>query len=314
VTKKIREVSVLFLVGITSAFLLSFVFSQTAPLISKYREESLKKSLSEVFDEPSARFEEIKADTLWKVFKEERQIGIVFRCGKKGYSGTIRPIAGVDSAGKIIRIKIPKEELSETPGLGMKIAEEPFLKQFNNLTADEIFLKKDNPRGKIDAVTSATISSRASAEAVREGLQKYSSFLPGYAFKEFLKTYFDALEKQSPGSAVREIEPNKLWQIDDNFVYIATIEDSPIILKLIARVENKTFKNISIFMEEMLTGKEELSGESKALKENLERKFEGVLIDNIEKLKFESAHEEIAEKIKKALATGYSKYIKGRER
>ena len=313
-TKKIREVSVLFLVGITSAFLLSFVFSQTAPLISKYREESLKKSLSEVFDEPSARFEEIKADTLWKVFKEERQIGIVFRCGKKGYSGTIRPIAGVDSAGKIIRIKIPKEELSETPGLGMKIAEEPFLKQFNNLTADEIFLKKDNPRGKIDAVTSATISSRASAEAVREGLQKYSSFLPGYAFKEFLKTYFDALEKQSPGSAVREIEPNKLWQIDDNFVYIATIEDSPIILKLIARVENKTFKNISIFMEEMLTGKEELSGESKALKENLERKFEGVLIDNIEKLKFESAHEEIAEKIKKALATGYSKYIKGRER
>jgi RnfABCDGE-type electron transport complex G subunit len=307
VTKKIKEVSVLFLVGITSAFLLSFVYSQTAPLISKYREESLQKSLSEVFDEPSARFEEIKTDTLWKVFVEQKQIGIVFRSCKKGYSGLVRPIVGVDSTGKIIRVKIPKEELSETPGLGMKVAEESFLNQFRNLTADEIFLKKDKQQGKIDAVTSATISSRAATEAVREGLLKYSEFLPGYAFKRFLKKYIETLAEQSPDSALEEIEPNKLWRITDNFIYLSTIENSSSVFKLIIQIENKKIKDISIFIENMATYKENSSGYRETLKEYLEREFKDLSIGNIGKLKFESRYKEIAEKIQKEIVTGYSK-------
>jgi electron transport complex protein RnfG len=305
--KKIRDVSVLFLVGVTSAFLLSFVYSQTAPRISKYREESLNKSLSEVFTEKSARFEEIKTDTLWKVFKGEKQIGIVFRSSKKGYSGTIRPIVGVDSTGKIIKVKIPKEELSETPGLGMKIAEENFLNQFQNLAADEIHLKKDKQEGEIDAVTSATISSRAATEAVREGLLKYSDFLPGYAFKKFLKTYFEKIEEQSPDSALEEIEPNKLWRIADNFIYISEIEDSSFAFKLIIQIEKKKIKNISIFSED-------LSENTEALKEYLERKFNGISIDNIEKLKFETEYDEPAEKIRNEIVNGYLKHIKRRER
>jgi electron transport complex protein RnfG len=314
VTKKIRDVSVLVLVGLTSAFLLSFVYSQTAPLISKYRDESLKKSLNEVFDEPSARFEEIKTDTLWKVFKEEKQIGIIYRFSKKGYSSTIRPIVGVDSTGKIIKVKIPKGELSETPGLGMKITEENFLNQFQNLTADEIYLKKDKQGGEIDAVTSATISSRAATEAVREGLLKYSDFLPGYAFKKFLKTYFKTLKEQLPDSALKEIDPNKLWRIADNFIYLSAIEDSSFTLKLLTQIEKKKIKDISVFIEDIAIYKEKSSGDIEALKEYLERKFKGVSIVNIEKLKFESEYEEPAEKIRNEIVNGYLKYIKGRER
>jgi RnfABCDGE-type electron transport complex G subunit len=314
VAKKIRDVSVLFLVGITSAFLLSFVYSQTSPLISKHREESLKKSLSEVFAEKLARFEEIKPDTLWKVFKEEKQIGIVFRYEKKGYSGLVRPIVGVDSTGKIIRVKIPKGELSETPGLGMKIAEENFLSQFQNLIADEIFLKKDKQQGKIDAVTSATISSRAATEAVREGLLKFSEFLPGYAFKEILKTYFETVEEQSPSTTLEEIEPNKLWRIADNFIYLSNIEDSSSVLKLITQIENKKIKDITIFIENVKTYEDESSKDINALKEYLERKFKGVSIQNIAKLKFESGYEKIAEKTREEIVDGYSKHIKRRER
>ncbi len=305
--KKTKEVSVLFLVGITSAFFLSFVYKQTALLISKHREESLEKSLSEVFDEPSAQFKEIKTDTLWKVFKKEKQTGIVFRSFKKGYSGIIKPIVGVDSVGKIIGVKIPKGELSETPGLGMKIAEENFLNQFRNLTADEIFLKKDKHQGKIDAVTSATISSRAATDAVREGLLKYSEFLPGHTFKTFLKIYFETAEEQSPDSALEEIEPDKLWRIADDFIYLSTIEDSSSAFKLITKIENKKIKDISIFTEEP-------SRNIEALKKYLERKFKGFPIDNIEKLKFEMEYEEPAEKVRNEILNGYSKYIKRRER
>jgi len=307
VAKKIKDVSVLFLMGIISAFLLSFVYRQTAPLISKYREESLKKSLSEVFAEKSARFEEIKTDTLWKVSKEEKQIGIVFRSSKKGYSGIIRPIVGVDSTGKIVRVKITKGELSETPGLGMKIAEENFLNQFRNLGADEIYLKKDKQGGKIDAVTSATISSRAATEAVREGLLKYGDFLPGYAFTKILKTYFEKIKEQLPDSALEEIEPKKLWRIANNFIYLSTIKDSSSALKLITRIENKKIKDITIFTEK-------LYGNTEALKEYLGRKFNGVSIDNIEKLKFEEEYEEYAEKIRNEILNGYSKHIKRREK
>ena len=304
--QKVREVSVLFLVGITSAFLLSFVYEQTAPLISKYREESLKKSLNEVFADPSVLFEEVKADTLWKVKKGEKYIGIVFRYGKKGYSGTIRPIVGVDSTGKIIRVKIPKEELSETPGLGMKIAEEPFLNQFNNLSSDEIFLKKDKQQGKIDAITSATISSRAATDAVREGLILYSESLPGYAFKEFSKAFLDSLEKSSD-SALAIITPDKLWKMSDNFVYLSTFTDSSFVFRLFSQIENKRIKDISIFIENMETDKEETTDESKAIKEYLEKTFKNVLIKNIDKLKFSAEFEIIAEKVRREIKTAYTK-------
>lgn len=311
--KKVKEVSVLFLVGITSAFLLSFVYKQTAPIISKYREESLKKSLSEVFADPSVRFEEIKADTLWKVLQGDKYIGIVFRSEKKGYSGIIRPIIGVDSTGRIIRVKIPKEELSETPGLGMKIAEEPFLDQFNNLSADEIFLTKDKQQGKIDAITSATISSRAATDAVREGLIRYSKLLPGYAFREFSKNFLDSLE-QITDSALAEIMPNQLWQISNNFVYLSTITDSAFAFRLFTQIENKVIKDISIFIENSETDKEEITKESKAMKEYLEKVFKDVLIKNIDKLKFSSDFEVIAEKVRKEIKTVYKKYIEGREK
>jgi electron transport complex protein RnfG len=311
--QKVKEVSVLFLVGITSAFFLSFVYKKTAPLISKYREESLKKSLNEVFADPSVRFEEIKVDTLWKVLKGDKYIGIIFRSEKKGYSGTIRPIVGVDSTGKIIRVKIPKEELSETPGLGMKIAEEPFLKQFNNLSADEIFLKKDKQQGKIDAITSATISSRAATDAVREGLIRYNELLPGYAFREFSKNFLDSLE-QSNDSALTEIIPNKLWQISNNFVYLSTVTDSSFAFRLFTQIENKGIKDISIFIENLETEKTEITEESKAIKEYLRKTLKGVLIKNIDKLKFPSDFEVIAEKVRKEIKTAYTKNIQRREK
>jgi electron transport complex protein RnfG len=310
--QKIREVSVLFLVGITSAFLLSFVYKKTAPLISKYREESLKESLKEVFDEPAVRFEEIKADTLWKVLKGEKYIGIVFRSEKKGYSGIIRPIVGVDSIGKIKMVKIPKEELTETPGLGMKIAEENFLDQFSNLVADEIFLKKDKQQGKIDAVTSATISSNAATDAIREGLILYRNLLPRYASREFLKNSLKSFA-QSTDSSLKEIIPNKLWQASNNFVYLSTAEDSSFVLRFLTQIENKRIKDILIFIEDIKTEKEETSKESKDIKEYLERKFKNVLIKNIAKLKFTSEFEDIAEKVREEIKSGYNEYVKGRE-
>ena len=311
--QKVKEVSVLFFVGIISAFLLSFVYAQTSPVISKYKKESLKKSLSEVFDEPSVRFEEVKPDSLWKVFKDEENIGMIFKYEEKGYSGKIKPIVGVDSTGKILKVKISKTELSETPGLGMKISEEPFLDQFKNLTSNEIFLKKDKDKGKIDAITSATISSRAATAAVREGLEKYKEFLPKYALKEFKKQYIEDL-KQASDSLPEEIEPKTLWKVEDTYIFLSGIEDSSSVFHFFTEIENKKIKKISIFIEDLETEKEKVSEDSEALKAALKRKFEDSLLKNINKLEFASEIEEIAKKMSKEINTIYVEQIRWREK
>jgi Na+-translocating ferredoxin:NAD+ oxidoreductase subunit G len=313
VLRKVKNVSVLFFVGIISAFLLSFVYGKTAPVISKYKEESLKKSLSEVFDEPSVRFEEVKADSLWKVFKDKKYIGIIFISVEKGYSGKIKPIVGVDSTGRIKKVKISKAELSETPGLGMKISEEPFLEQFNNLTADEVFLKKDKEQGKIDAITSATISSRAATKAIREGLEKYEKSLPHYALKEFRKTYLEGL-KQSSDSQPQELEPKKLWKVSDKYVFLSEIEDSSEIFHFFTEIEEKKIERISIFVENMENERKETSEKIEAMQKALKEEFEGTLLKNIHKLEFASAIEEIAKKMRNEIRTTYIEQIRWREK
>ncbi len=311
--KKIREVSVLFLVGITSAFLLSFVYKQTEPVIAKYKVEALKKSLSEVYPEPSVQFEEIKKDTLWKVFKEKKYIGLIFISEEKGYSGKIKPIVGIDSTGKIIRVKIAKEDLTETPGLGMKVSEQAFLDQFKNLNPEEVFLKKDKKEGKIDAITSATISSRAATTAIREGLEKYNELLPNYEFKEFKKAYLNTSAK-SGDSPIEEITPNKLWKSSNSYISLSEIEDSSFVFHFFAEIENKRIKKLTIFIENPQNDKEETSEESRALKERLEKRFERVVLKNINKIKFQPDIEGIADKMRKEINADYVKHIKWREK
>ncbi len=92
----------------------------------------------------------------------------------KGYSGPIEIVVAMDESGERIagaRIK----SHSETPGLGANAVQikygeiEPwFLAQFSGLRPGEVILKKDDPNGAIDAITAATITSRAVTDCVRE--------------------------------------------------------------------------------------------------------------------------------------------------
>jgi len=82
----------------------------------------------------------------------------------QGYSGPITVLVGIDHGSKISGIKIINQR--ETPGLGNKIVDLKFLKQFIGLsTNNSIEVKVD-----IDAVTGATISSKAVCKAVRKAL------------------------------------------------------------------------------------------------------------------------------------------------
>jgi len=62
---------------------------------------------------------------------------------------------------------------NETPGLGTKMKEPKFKDQFNGKTPGKFKLKVKKDGGEVDAITAATISSRAFCDAVDRAFQTY---------------------------------------------------------------------------------------------------------------------------------------------
>jgi len=95
---------------------------------------------------------------------------------EKGFSGHIGLMAGFKPDGTIINISVLDQK--ETPGLGNKMSDPPFIDQFRDKNPDNFTLKVKKDGGAVDAITAATISSRAFCDAVQRGyntLQKGES-------------------------------------------------------------------------------------------------------------------------------------------
>ena len=82
-----------------------------------------------------------------------------------GFSGNITIMAGFKTDGTIINITVLTHK--ETPGLGNKMTEPKFKDQFMNKNPKEFSLVVDKDGGPVDAITAATISSRAFCDAVQ---------------------------------------------------------------------------------------------------------------------------------------------------
>jgi electron transport complex protein RnfG len=82
-----------------------------------------------------------------------------------GFSGNISLMAGFKTDGTIINIAVLEQK--ETPGLGTKMTEPGFKDQFNDKNPAEFALKVKKDGGQVDAITAATISSRAFCDALQ---------------------------------------------------------------------------------------------------------------------------------------------------
>jgi len=95
---------------------------------------------------------------------------------KNGFSGNISLMAGFKPDGTIINITVLEQK--ETPGLGTKMTEPKFKDQFNEKNPAQYTMKVKKDGGQVDAITAATISSRAFCDAVQRAyntLQKGGS-------------------------------------------------------------------------------------------------------------------------------------------
>jgi electron transport complex protein RnfG len=99
--------------------------------------------------------------------KDGELVGLAVKTfSKKGFSGQIGLMAGFKPDGTIVNITVLEQK--ETPGLGTKMAEPAFKDQFmgKNPADFKLIVKKDG--GKVDAITAATISSRAFCDAIQK--------------------------------------------------------------------------------------------------------------------------------------------------
>jgi electron transport complex protein RnfG len=93
---------------------------------------------------------------------------------KTGFSGRISLMAGFEPNGTIINITVLEQK--ETPGLGTKMTESKFKDQFKDKNPADFKLRVNKDGGQVDAITAATISSRAFCDAIQRA---YSTLQKG---------------------------------------------------------------------------------------------------------------------------------------
>ena len=175
------------IMGTVSSAMLVGMNSFTQPLISKNEELKLKSAVLDVLEIPYDKL------TALNIFKDKVKVltadkdkffisggAAAFEFYGPGLWGPISGVASINSDLSTIKtIKILHQE--ETPGLGSRISEHSFLKQFRG---KEFFPKLVfMPQGKasaineVDAITGATGSSRALERLLNSVLQKNAGIL-----------------------------------------------------------------------------------------------------------------------------------------
>ena len=105
-------------------------------------------------------------------------MGYVFSVTVKSYGGDLSAMVGISSeTDKITGVEITA--ISDTPGLGMKVDSEDFLSQYIDRSGNIGVNKNEKTDTEIQAVSGATISSKAVTEAVNQAFSAYEAVKAG---------------------------------------------------------------------------------------------------------------------------------------
>lgn len=107
------------------------------------------------------------AENVSEIYRADNGSGFVVTASAKGYGGDVPVMVAFNADGKIEAVRFLDN--SETPGLGQKVKTDAFGGQFSGMAA-EAFTLSD-----IDALTGATISSRAATTAINAAIAAYDS-------------------------------------------------------------------------------------------------------------------------------------------
>lgn len=184
----INMVLTLTIIALVAAFILSYVEQLTKEPISRAKDtrelEAIASVIKEFDNDPFAEKLTITSANKKQKFElyPARKDGVINSYAIKtfsnnGFGGKIEMIVGFLMDGSINNFIITQS--SETPGLGTKISDEKFKSQFRGLNPNKHGFKVRQDGGEIDAVTAATISSRAAIDAIKKAAKAYNNFNTG---------------------------------------------------------------------------------------------------------------------------------------
>lgn len=180
-----RLIVTLTFITLLSGAILGFLYQMTAPVIQANEEERLKSNLTHLLDSfdnnplgDAFTLEEFPGLRFLPAMREGRLSALaVESTSTRGYAGAVTLLVGFRDTGEVLKVAVLRQK--ETPGLGTRMTEESFLRQFVNLLPDSFPLKVKKDGGSIDALTAATISSRAFLDAMNIAQAGASKALAG---------------------------------------------------------------------------------------------------------------------------------------
>lgn len=173
----LNMVITLVVITLIASSALGFVYEWTKGPIAEAKLAKKIKSIKAVVPEYSNEpLEDMKLvplpgthDSLevYQAKKDDNIVGDAIRSySAKGYSGNVWIMVGFLPDGTIKNIFVLDHK--ETPGLGANMSKESFIEQFRGKDPTSFNLKVRKDGGDVDALTGATISSRAFTEAVQK--------------------------------------------------------------------------------------------------------------------------------------------------
>lgn len=192
--KKSFSFPIIFMVVITAffTFILAFLNYSTAEKIAFNKETELRKKILYVFDieTPSDMPEDIEKvfndniseeivneDIVYSINEDGKTIGYAFQVQGSGLWGSIVGYVGIsEDYSRLLGIDFVSH--SETPGLGGRISEDSFKKQFRGLDISQAkdgnyIIYKPASGGNADAITGATLTSKSVSNFVNEDIQNF---------------------------------------------------------------------------------------------------------------------------------------------
>jgi electron transport complex protein RnfG len=171
-----------------ATLLLAVAYSLTKEPIEQSALEDLRRSLEQVIpasihdNNPAADTMQLKLDgksmLVYRARKASHVTGVAFETSRRGYSGEIRVLLGIDENGKLLGVRVLQH--TETPGLGDKIevTRSDWITRFTGKSLGDPpdkqwAVKKDG--GPFDQFAGATITPRAVVNSIRDGLRLFAA-------------------------------------------------------------------------------------------------------------------------------------------
>lgn len=173
----------LFVITLVAGLSLGFVQQITKEPIANAHLQKQIEAISAVVPEfnnnPLETSEKIAVDedslTIYTAQKDDEIVGYaVLSSTNSGFGGLVQVMIGFNPDGTIYNTSVVSHQ--ETPGLGDQMTTEKFRSQFQgfNCNTQKAIVKKDG--GDVDALTAATISSRAFCATIRKAHNAFSQF------------------------------------------------------------------------------------------------------------------------------------------